>query len=44
MGSTQKGKVVAVHVIQAYMRNVGTDTLILNFGSVVSLTLQPLYS
>jgi hypothetical protein len=44
MGSTQKSKVVPVHVIQAYMRHVGTDPLILNSGNVVSLTLQQFYS
>jgi hypothetical protein len=44
MVSQEKSKDVPVHVIQAYVRNVGTDPLILNFGSMVSLTLQPLYS
>jgi len=44
MGSTQKSKDVPVHVIHAYMRNVGTDPLIPNVGSVVSLTIQQIYS
>ena len=44
LGSKQKSKDVPVNVIQLYMRNVGTDPIILNFGSVVSLMLQLLYS